>query len=112
VDKFPKTRKEVNPKVEDKTLKELWPSFDAFQIVVVQQKETTTQNNETARLMGWIAKGLVVIGVAPNGGFAKVIVTTIALGSRPKQRLVKVRAKSETRESHFMFLGVQENVSE
>jgi hypothetical protein len=28
------------------------------------------------------------------------------LGSRPKQGLVKVQAKSEVRESHFMLLGV------
>jgi hypothetical protein len=30
-------------------------------------------------------------------------VTTLALGSRLRQGLVKVRAKSEVRESHFMF---------
>jgi len=30
VDKFPKTQKEANPKVKDKTLKEFWPSLDAF----------------------------------------------------------------------------------
>jgi hypothetical protein len=30
VDKFPKTQKEANPKVEDKTSKEFWPSLDAF----------------------------------------------------------------------------------
>jgi hypothetical protein len=34
-----------------------------------------------------------------------LIVTTLALGSRPKQGLARVRAKSEARESHFMFLG-------
>jgi hypothetical protein len=32
--------------------------------------------------------------------------TTLALGSRPKQGLAKVRAKSEAQESHCMFLGV------
>jgi hypothetical protein len=30
------------------------------------------------------------------------------LGSRPRQGFVKVRAKSEARESHFMLLGVWE----
>jgi hypothetical protein len=30
-------------------------------------------------------------------------VTTLALGSRPKQRLVKVCAKKEAQKSHFMF---------
>jgi hypothetical protein len=98
--------------LKDKTLKEFWPSFDAFQTIVVQQKETTTQNNETARLMGWIAKGLVVIDIAPNGGSAKIIVTTLALGSRPRQKLAEVWAKNETQESHFMFLGVQESLRE
>jgi hypothetical protein len=33
-------------------------------------------------------------------------VATLALGSRPKQKLAKVQAKSEARESHFMLLGV------
>jgi hypothetical protein len=40
------------------------------------------------------------------------IVVTLALGSRPKQGLVKVRAKCEAREAHFMFPGVWENVRE
>jgi hypothetical protein len=34
------------------------------------------------------------------------LVTTLALGSRPKQGLTKVQAKSEARESHFMLMGV------
>ncbi len=33
-------------------------------------------------------------------------VATLALGLSPRQGLVKVCAKSETWESHFMFLGV------
>ncbi len=41
-----------------------------------------------------------------------VLVVTLALGSRPKQRLVKMQAKKEAQESHFMVLGVQENVRE
>jgi hypothetical protein len=78
----------------------------------MQQKETTTQNNETVRLMGWIAKGLVVIIVPPNGGSTKIIITTLALGSRPRQRLTEVRAKSEIQESHFMLPGMQKSVRE
>jgi hypothetical protein len=35
-------------------------------------------------------------------------VATLALGSRPKQGLVKVWAKNETQKSHFMLLGVWE----
>jgi len=41
-----------------------------------------------------------------------LIVITLALGSWPKQGLVKVRAKREAQESHFMLLGMQENVRE
>jgi hypothetical protein len=33
-------------------------------------------------------------------------VTTLTLGSRPKQGLAKVQAESEAQESHFMFLGM------
>jgi hypothetical protein len=39
-------------------------------------------------------------------------VATLALGSWPKQRLVKVQAKSEAWESHFMLPGVWESVRE
>jgi hypothetical protein len=35
-------------------------------------------------------------------------VATLALGSRPKQGLTKVRAKNEAHESHFMLSGVGE----
>jgi hypothetical protein len=41
-----------------------------------------------------------------------LFVTTLALGSWPKQGLTKARAKKETWESHFMLLGVQKNVRE
>ncbi len=37
-------------------------------------------------------------------------VATLALNSRPRQRLAKVWAKYETQESIFMLLGVQESV--
>ncbi len=39
-------------------------------------------------------------------------VTTLTLGSQPKQGLVKVQAKNEDHESHFMLLGVWESVRE
>jgi hypothetical protein len=39
-------------------------------------------------------------------------VATLALGSRPRQGLAKVRVKNEARESHFMLPGVQESVRE
>jgi hypothetical protein len=38
--------------------------------------------------------------------FKRPPVTTLILSSQPKQRLAKVQAKSEARESHFMLLGV------
>ncbi len=41
-----------------------------------------------------------------------VSVTTLTLGWRPRQGLVKVQAKCEGRESHSMLSGVQENVRE
>jgi hypothetical protein len=34
------------------------------------------------------------------------VVTTLALGLRPKQGLTKVRAKIEAQESHFILPGV------
>jgi hypothetical protein len=40
------------------------------------------------------------------------VVTTLTLGSWPKQGLTKVRAKSEARESHFMLSGMHECVKE
>jgi len=40
------------------------------------------------------------------------IVTTLALGLRPRQGLVRLRAKKEAQESCRMFLGVQESVRE
>jgi len=33
-------------------------------------------------------------------------VTTLALGSQPRQGLIRVWAKGEARESHFMLSGV------
>jgi hypothetical protein len=41
-----------------------------------------------------------------------LIVTTLALGSWPRQGLLKVRTKSEAYESHFMLPGVWESVRE
>jgi hypothetical protein len=39
-------------------------------------------------------------------------VTTLALGSRPKQRFARMRAKREAQTSHFVFLGAQKSVKE
>jgi hypothetical protein len=41
-----------------------------------------------------------------------ISVTTLALGLQPRQGFVKVRAKKETRESHFMLRKMQESVRE
>ncbi len=40
------------------------------------------------------------------------LVTTLALGSRPRQGLTRMRAKKEARESNFMLLRVQKSVRE
>ncbi len=42
----------------------------------------------------------------------KHLVATLALGSRPRQGLARVRAKREAPESHFMFPGAQKSVRE
>jgi hypothetical protein len=39
-------------------------------------------------------------------------VATLALGSRPRQRFVRLQAKREAQESHLMLLGVQKCVRE
>jgi len=39
-----------------------------------------------------------------DGGGLSVM--TLALGSRPKRGLAKVRAKNEAQESHFMLSGM------
>ncbi len=41
-----------------------------------------------------------------------IVVTTLTLGSRPRQGLARVRAKREAQESHLMLLGVQKSVRE
>ncbi len=40
------------------------------------------------------------------------IVATLALGLQPRQGLMKVQAKCEGQESHFMLPAVQESVKE
>ncbi len=40
-----------------------------------------------------------------NNNDGTLVVATLALGSRSRQRLAKLRAKSEARESHFMLPG-------
>jgi hypothetical protein len=44
--------------------------------------------------------------------FGKFDVTTLALGSQPRQGLTRVWAKREARESHLMLPRVQKNVRE
>jgi hypothetical protein len=53
------------------------------------------------------------MGVNPKQWIMEIKdVITLALSSQPMQRLVKVQAKYEARESHFMFSRVQESVRE
>jgi len=51
----------------------------------------------------WMAIKKIWLLVIEFGKGACYMSLTLALGSQPRQRLVKVRAKSETRESHFML---------
>jgi hypothetical protein len=41
-----------------------------------------------------------------------MIVATLTLGSRPRQRVARLKAKRKTRESHHMLLGVPKSVRE
>jgi hypothetical protein len=53
------------------------------------------------------------MGVYPKQWIMEIKdVVTLALGSQPRQRFAKVRTKYEARESHFMFLRMQESVKE
>jgi hypothetical protein len=49
-----------------------------------------------------------ILGNLLGSGF----ITTLALGSQPRQGLTKVRAKREARESHLMLSTMQESVRE
>ncbi len=51
---------------------------------------------------------VLVIKEAKKKWFIMGCVTTLALGSQPRQGHVKVRAKKEAWESHFMLPGVWE----
>jgi len=57
---------------------------------------TTTLTGTLSSLGFFVTTMAVVIG----------FVATLALGSQLRQRPIKVRAKSEAQESHFMFPGV------
>ncbi len=50
--------------------------------------------------------------VVTQANLLEYLVATLALGSQPKQRVGKLQAKREARESCRMLLGVQENVRE
>jgi hypothetical protein len=52
--------------------------------------------------LSFFHKLIFFVGPCPIGDS----VTTLTLGSRPRQRLAKVQAKSEAQESHFMLLEV------
>jgi hypothetical protein len=53
------------------------------------------------------------LSIAPqNASPTLYILAILTLGSQPRQGFTKVRAKYETRESHFMLPGVQESVRE
>jgi hypothetical protein len=79
VDKSLKKQHEA-PKVE-KSSKEFLVLVDAFHVFVVQQKETTIQNQEITKLMSRIAKGLGTIGSALSGGSTKVTIKARLLDS-------------------------------
>jgi hypothetical protein len=64
-----------------------------WQIRVVKHKNFSTEINNKVLKTKWAPKTLNV--------------TTLALGSRPKQGVARLRAKRETREALHMLLGVQ-----
>jgi len=87
VEKFPEKWEEETLKVENSS-KEFLAFVDAFCVFVDQQGGTTTQNQETTKLMGCITEGLGAIGSAPNGGSTKVTI---------KARLPNSFARKETK---------------
>jgi hypothetical protein len=87
VEKFPEKWEEEAPKVENSS-KEFLVFVDAFRVFVDQQGETTTQNQETTKLMGYITEGLGAIGSAPSGGSTKATI---------KARLPNSFARKETK---------------
>jgi hypothetical protein len=54
----------------------------------------------------------VELEVGKPTSLAMLDVITLTLGLRPRQGLVRMRAKRETQESHLMLLGVQKSVRE
>ncbi len=68
--------------------KEYLAFVDAFLVFVDQQGETTTQNQETTKLMGCITEGLGAIGSALSGGSTKLTI---------KARLPNSFARKETK---------------
>jgi hypothetical protein len=55
---------------------------------------------------GLVTSKCVVIIYKVKEKEGNVYVTTLTLGSRPRKRLARLRAKREARESHHMFLEV------
>jgi hypothetical protein len=61
-------------------------------------------------------EGMEVAGMVQNANkimeelaalFESIYITTLALGSRPRQGVARLWAKWETQKSHHMLLGVQ-----
>jgi hypothetical protein len=59
-------------------------------------------NTFGVQIWHWL-KGQVWINMEKCYSFGITFVATLTLGSQPNQGLTKVQAKSEARESHFMF---------
>jgi hypothetical protein len=92
-----------------------WPccgcAFFFFQnMIMVTNNETIMKGDCIMNHVNWLWTKINFSSIFKHK-FSKFIkrtkiVTTLALGSWPKQGLAKVRAKSEARKSHFMLPGV------
>jgi hypothetical protein len=58
----------------EKSSKEFLALVDTFYVLVVQQGEATTQNQETTKLMNHITERLGAISIAPSGESAKATI--------------------------------------
>jgi hypothetical protein len=57
---------------------------------MVQHGKTMMQHNEIVKIMGQITNGLGVVGVVPNGSFAKVVVFFHREGDEKKEFVTMV----------------------
>jgi len=89
---------------------------NTFYVVNIWSSKNYQKKNQSFDLT---QPGLLTINMSKNGykclintcmnynlGVMMANVTSLALGSQPKQGLAKVQAKKEAHESHFMFLRV------